>query len=211
VIFAILPVKNPEAAKQRLREVLTAEQRRALARMLFRRTLTELCCADGIDRVVVATNNLECARISRDAGALVLEEAAQVSHSQSADAACRHVEELGASTAMLVPIDVPTVTASDFSQLAASAEAGLIVVPSEDGTGTNALVRTPPSCIESRFGPGSFKAHLDQAALKGVSAQVMRIPGLMFDIDTPEDIDKLLKGPPIPEITAFLESICAWR
>jgi 2-phospho-L-lactate guanylyltransferase len=211
VIFAILPVKNPAAAKQRLREMLTSEQRKMLARMLFRRTLTELCHADGIDRIVVVTSDLESARIGRDAGALVLEETGQVSHSQSADAACRHVEELGASTAMLVPIDVPTVSAADFSLLAASAGPGLGIVPSEDGTGTNALVRTPPSCIESRFGPGSFKAHLDQAASKGVSTKVMRIPGLMFDVDTPVDIDKFLKGPPIPEITAFLESTCAWR
>jgi 2-phospho-L-lactate guanylyltransferase len=191
--------------------MLTPEQREMLARMLFRRTLIELCRADGIDRVVVVTSDRECAHVGRNAGALVLEETAQVSHSQSADAACRHVEELGASTAMLVPIDLPTVTAADFSLLAASARAGLGIVPSEDGTGTNALVRMPPSCIESRFGPDSFRAHLEQAALKGVSTRIQRIPGLMFDIDTPEDIDKLLKGPPIPEITAFLESICAWR
>jgi 2-phospho-L-lactate/phosphoenolpyruvate guanylyltransferase len=211
VIFAILPVKSPRAAKERLREMLTAEQRETLARMLFRRTLATLCSADGIDRVVVVTSDLECARSGRDAGALVLEETAQVSHSQSADAACRRVEELGASTAMLVPIDVPTASAADFSQLAASAGTGLVVVPSEDGTGTNALVRTPPSCIESRFGPGSFKAHLEQAASRGIPAKVLRIPGLMFDIDTPEDIDKLLKGPTVPEITAFLEAACAWR
>jgi 2-phospho-L-lactate guanylyltransferase len=90
------------------------------------------------------------------------------------------------------PIDVPTVTPADFSRLAASARPGLIVVPSSDGTGTNALVRTPPDCIESRFGPGSFRAHLDQALSKGFHADVLRIPGLMFDIDTPEDVAELL-------------------
>ena len=68
----------------------------------------------------------------------------------------------------------------------------MIVVPSSDGTGTNALVRTPPNCIESRFGPGSFRAHLDQALSKGLSAEVLRLPGLMFDIDTPEDVAELL-------------------
>jgi 2-phospho-L-lactate/phosphoenolpyruvate guanylyltransferase len=211
VIFAILPVKNPRAAKQRLERFLTAEQREALARMFFRRTLAALCDAEGIDRVVVVTNDDECGLDARNAGAMIFEESAQVSHSQSADAACRRAEELGASTAILVPIDVPTATSAEFSQLAASAGKGLVVVPSDDGTGTNALVRTPPSCIESRFGPGSFRAHLDQAASRGISTSVLRIPGLMFDIDTPEDIDKLLKGSPVPEITLFLEAACAWR
>jgi 2-phospho-L-lactate guanylyltransferase len=211
VIFAILPVKNPRTAKQRLEGFLTTEQREALARLFFRRTLETLCRAEGIDRVMVVTNDPECAQEGRDAGALIVEETTQVSHSQSADAACRRAEELGASTAMLVPIDVPTATADEFSHLAASAGKGLVVVPSADGSGTNALARTPPSCIESRFGPGSFRAHLEAAASRGISTSVLRIPGLMFDIDTPEDIDKLLKGPPVPEITAFLEAACAWK
>ncbi len=124
---------------------------------------------DGIDRVVVATSDPEFAGHARAPGVMVFDEHEQFSHSVSADAACLRAIELGATTAMLVPIDVPRVTPSDFSQLAASRDApGLIVVPSADGTGTNALVRTPPDVIESRFGPGSFRAHLEQARSKGV-------------------------------------------
>ncbi len=210
MIFAILPVKSPCAAKQRLKQLLTPEQRETLARMLFRRTLAALCHAQGIDRIVVVTSDSECARLGHMAGALVFEEAVQVSHSQSADAACFQAAELGATTAMLVPIDVPAVTADDFTNLAAAAHPGLVVVPSADGTGTNALVRTPPTCIDSMYGPGSFRAHLEQAASKGIPATVQRIPGLMFDIDTPEDVKQLLQGPSISEITPFLEASCAW-
>jgi 2-phospho-L-lactate guanylyltransferase len=117
--------------------------------------------------------------------------------------------EMGASTVLLVPIDVPTVTPADFSQLAASARPGLIVVPSSDGTGTNALVRTPPNCIESRFGPGSFRAHLDQARSKGLDADVLRLPGLMFDIDTPEDVAELLARSHESQVSSFLREACA--
>jgi 2-phospho-L-lactate guanylyltransferase len=117
--------------------------------------------------------------------------------------------EMGASTVLLVPIDVPTVTPADFSQLAASARPGLIVVPSSDGTGTNALVRTPPNCIESRFGPGSFRAHLDQARSKGLDADVLRLPGLMFDIDTPEDVAELLARSHECQVSSFLRAACA--
>jgi 2-phospho-L-lactate guanylyltransferase len=72
----------------------------------------------------------------------------------------------------------------------------VIIVPSADGTGTNALVRTPADVIESRFGKDSFRAHLDQARAKGVAADVMRPPGIVFDIDTPEDIATLLARAP---------------
>ena len=109
MIFAILPVKNPHNAKQRLAGFLDIEQREMLARMLYRQTLAALCQAEGIDRVVVATSDIEIADHARRSGGLVFEEHEQISHSVSADAACLRAMQMGASTAMLVPIDVPTV------------------------------------------------------------------------------------------------------
>jgi 2-phospho-L-lactate guanylyltransferase (CobY/MobA/RfbA family) len=108
----------------------------------------------------------------------------------------------------LVPIDVPLVTREDFTRLAGAARPGVVVVPSADGTGTNALARTPPDVIESRFGPGSFLAHLDQARSRGVAAEVLRLPGLMFDIDTPEDVAELLVRAPDSPVACFLRSAC---
>jgi len=211
VIFAILPVKRPQDAKQRLKGFLAIEQREALARLLYTQTLAALCRADGIDRVAVVTSDAEAAAHARRSGALVFEENQQVSHSVSADAACLRAMELGASTVLLVPIDVPTVTPTDFTRLAAAARPGVVVVPSADGTGTNAVVRTPPDCIESRFGPGSFRAHLDQARSKGVPADVLRVPGLMFDIDTPEDVAELLARTHECEVSSFLRAVCALK
>ena len=121
MIFAILPVKSPKNAKQRLTGFLAVEQRETLARMLYRQTLATLCQAQGIDRVVVVTSDVEIADHARQSGALVFQENEQVSHSASADVACLRAMELGASTVLLVPIDVPTVTAADFTRLAASA------------------------------------------------------------------------------------------
>lgn len=211
MIFAILPVKSPRNAKQRLSGFLTVEQRETLARTLYRQTLTALCQAEGIDRVVVATTDSEVAEHARRSGALVFKETEQVSHSVSADAACLRALNMGASTALLVPIDVPTVTSADFTTLARSARPGLIVVPSSDGTGTNALVRTPPDCIQSRFGPGSFRAHLDQAISKRIPADVLRLPGLMFDIDTPEDVAEFLAMPRECSVSSFLRDACALK
>jgi 2-phospho-L-lactate guanylyltransferase len=229
VIFAVLPVKSPRNAKQRLSGFLSAEQRETLARILYRQTLASLCQAEGIDRVVVVTSDSEIAEHARRSGALVFDENAQVSHSVSADAACLRAIQLGATTVLLVPIDVPLVTPADFTRLAAAARPGapgnpqasprassqpgsqakLIVVPSADGTGTNALARTPPDVIESRFGPGSCRAHLDQARSKSVHSEVLRLRGLMFDIDTPEDVAEFLAGPHESDAATFLRTVCA--
>jgi 2-phospho-L-lactate guanylyltransferase len=215
MIFALLPVKSPQNAKQRLGGFLSPEQREELARTLYKQTLAALCQAKGIDRVVVVTNDSDVAEYARSSGTLVFEEKEQVSHSVSADAACLRAIKLGATTVLLVPIDVPLVTPDDFSRLAAAVRPGpparLIVVPSADGTGTNAMVRTPPDVIESRFGPGSCRAHLDQARLKNVPADILRLPGLMFDIDTPEDVADLLASSHPGDVTTFLRTACALK
>jgi 2-phospho-L-lactate guanylyltransferase len=205
MIFALLPVKAPANAKQRLSGLLTPDQRERLARLMYEDVLEKLCSARGLDRVVVVTSDETAAHHARRAGALVFEEQEQRGHSHSADAAARRAMSLGALTVLLAPIDVPLVTSAEIEELAAKARHGVVIVPSSDGTGTNALLRTPPDIIESRFGPGSFEAHCSQARARGVPAEVARPAGLMFDIDTPEDVAELLVRAPDCRAARFLQ------
>lgn len=207
MIFALLPVKAPKNAKQRLKGFLTPELREALARAMYEEVLATLMSVEGIDRVVVITSDEVAAGRARSAGVDVFEETEQRSHSESADAAARKAMELGATTVILVPIDVPLVTKEEIESLIAAIEPGVIVVPSADGTGTNALVRTPPDVIQSCFGPDSFRKHFDQAHAAGAPVKAMRPPGLLFDIDTPEDIAELLGRAPACRIAGLLKSL----
>ncbi len=200
MVCAVLPVKAPINAKQRLKDFLSPSQREALARLMFQEVFSTLCSVRGLDRIIVATSDRAVADYAGNSGAIVFEEKEQRGHSHSADAAARHAMSLGASTVLLLPIDVPLVTKAEIEDLIGATEpslgGGVIIVPSLDGTGTNALVRTPPDAIASCFGPGSFRAHLDQARQRGVPATVMRPAGLLFDIDTPEDVEELLRRAP---------------
>jgi 2-phospho-L-lactate guanylyltransferase len=205
MIFALLPVKAPAHAKQRLSGLLTPGQRERLARLMYEEVLAALCVARGIDCVVVTTSDAAAADRARQAGALVFEEREQRGHSHSADAAARRAMSLGALTVLLAPIDVPLVTAEEIEELASRTRRSVVIVPSSDGTGSNALVRTPPDVIESRFCPGSFEAHWNQARELGVPAEVARPAGLMFDIDTPEDVTELLVRAPDCRAARFFQ------
>lgn len=199
---AILPVKARARAKERLAGLLTAAQRETLARAMFEEMLEKLTAARGIDRVVVATSDQAVAGHARQSGVTVYEEPDQRGHSHSADRAARRAMEEGAGTVLLLPIDVPLATTAEIESLAEAARPGVIIVPSADGTGTNALVRTPPDAIASRFGQDSFRAHLEQAR----DAVVMRPPGIVFDIDTPEDVAELLRRAPDCRIARLLRA-----
>lgn len=210
MICAVLPVKAPINAKQRLKGFLSPAHREALARLMFQEVFSTLCTVHGLDRIIVATSDPAVADHASHSGAIVFEETEQLGHSHSADAAAARAMSLGAATVLLLPIDVPLVTKAEIEDLINAAERsfdrGVIIVPSSDGTGTNALVRTPPDAITSCFGPGSFRAHLDQAQRRGVRATVLRPAGLLFDIDTPEDVEELLRRAPDSRTAQWLRT-----
>jgi len=207
MIFAVLPVKEFKNSKQRLAGVLTPSQRETLAVTMYRQMLATLGGVRGLDRIGVATSDPTAARYAREAGTELFEETEQRGHSHSADAAARRAMELGAKTVLLLPIDVPLATPADIEELIEAADTDLVVTPDQEGTGTNALVRTPPDAIDSCFGPGSFQKHMQQAEQRNVSVKVVRPAGIVFDLDTPADLEELLKRSPDSSVARFLRAL----
>jgi 2-phospho-L-lactate guanylyltransferase len=192
VIYGVLPVKNPWQAKTRLANVLSPQERETLARAMFSHALRQLTAARGLDRVVVAAQDAAILSEAQRAGAEILAEASQGGHSQSADAAVRQCLARGATSVLLAPIDAPLLRAADIEDLLARSRAApapsLIIVPSWDRTGTNAMVCTPPDLLATAFGPHSFPVHVERARRNGGLVHIAEIETLMLDVDTPEDL-----------------------
>ena len=62
------------------------------------------------------------------------------------------------------------------------------VVPDRHGTGTNALVLSPPDAIRPAFGEGSRDRHVAAAREAGIPFAVEELPSLALDLDTPADL-----------------------
>jgi 2-phospho-L-lactate/phosphoenolpyruvate guanylyltransferase len=71
---------------------------------------------------------------------------------------------------------------------AVGARAEVAIVPDRHGSGTNALLLSPPDAITPAFGPDSRARHLDLARSAGVTVRVEHLPSLLLDIDTGEDL-----------------------
>jgi len=69
----------------------------------------------------------------------------------------------------------------------------MVIVPSRDGTGTNAMLRTPPTLFPSHFGGGSFAKHLAEAENANARVVVRRNSRLEMDVDDEADLRALLK------------------
>jgi len=76
-------------------------------------------------------------------------------------------------------------------QALASAARSVTIVPDRHGTGTNALLLSPPDAIDPSFGPGSRDRHVAAAERAGVPHRVQEVPGLALDVDTPGDLAAL--------------------
>jgi 2-phospho-L-lactate guanylyltransferase len=124
-------------------------------------------------------------------GVRVLADTAQAGQSEAALIGIRHALAEGFERAVLVPGDTPLVERDDLARLLAPAVPGVVIVPDRHGTGTNALVLTPPDAIAPSFGSGSFARHVALAEAAGVPHRVERASALELDVDTPGDLAEL--------------------
>jgi 2-phospho-L-lactate guanylyltransferase len=197
MIVAVIPVKELTRGKQRLQPVLTAAERHLLSKTMLEDVLSVVAICPLLDRVLVITSDAEAAACARQHGSGVIQEARQFRQSQSVDAAAAICGQMGAEGMLTLPLDVPRVTLSDLTRIVekGTSSPGIVLVPSRDGLGTNAVLARPPEAIPFRFGYDSFRAHRQEAEGRGLPCEVCELPNLALDIDEIEDLRCLLEQP----------------
>ena len=191
----LIPVKDPARGKTRLAEYFTLDERKQLAWAMFEDVARAASGASLPDRVAIVTNFDLAAKRAREIGFDVLNEQAQISESASVDWASLILKQQGFETVIRMPADVPLILAEDIDWLL-SVEVpspGALLVPSLDGTGTNAIVRTPPDVFPSRFGPNSLALHQEEAARAGVACVIISRERIALDIDEPAEISLFMQ------------------
>lgn len=189
--LAILPVKSFGAAKQRLAESLGAGARQALAQAMFSDVLGALRHTDELDEIAVITADRAAESVARGQGVIVLVDTVQAGQSPAAQIGIRHALAHGFDRVALVPGDTPLLRAADLAGLLSRSGPGVSVVPDRHGTGTNALVLSPPDAIEPSFGPDSRARHVALAEEAGVPVRIDEVAALALDVDTPDDLAAL--------------------
>lgn len=190
--LAILPIKSFKEAKQRLETGLDAPTRRALAEAMFSDVLVALRRARAVDAILVVTTDRGAQRIAGAYGARLLDDDDR-GHNYAAARGIQTALNERFDRALLVPGDCPALEPGEVDALLArrNDSPSALIVPDRHGTGTNALLLSPPGSIEPAFGPGSCERHLQEAQEAGIHHEVVDVSTLALDIDTPEDLDAL--------------------
>jgi 2-phospho-L-lactate guanylyltransferase len=194
-LWAIVPIRGLATAKTRLGPDLDPAARRRLVELMLRRTLVATRDAASITGTIVVTMDPEAAGVAHAHRAIGLEERAP-GLNEAIVAARTLAEARHARSVLILPADIPAVSASALDSLVARAAtevasgdvARLVaVVPDQHHRGTNALLLTPPSVIGPAFGEDSLAVH--HAAALAVGARWLQLDGpLALDVDTPADL-----------------------
>jgi 2-phospho-L-lactate/phosphoenolpyruvate guanylyltransferase len=191
---AILPVKRFAEAKRRLAAGIEDERREALVAAMLEDTLEAIAGARSIERTVVVSGDPRAQEIGAARDADVLPDPTDEGHVVAALAGIARAEVDGAERVVLLPGDCPLLDPRELDSLLTGVpESFVAIVPDRHGTGTNALVLSPPGAIQPAFGEGSRDRHVAAAREAGIPFAVEEVPSLALDLDTPADVVALTR------------------
>ncbi|MHA1107929.1 MAG: 2-phospho-L-lactate guanylyltransferase [Alphaproteobacteria bacterium] len=188
-IFVIIPVKSLAEGKSRLSGVLSDTERRNLNQDFLRRTLAVTAEIPGAAHTIVVSADSDVLAAAAAHGAGPVPEPAGGGLNAALHAGRAHALSLGAEGVLVVPVDLPLLSAADIAALIASPgdRPCARIAPDERGAGTNALFLAPCDGMDFHFGPDSFTAHIEAARDAGLASSIVHVGRVSFDVDTPED------------------------
>jgi 2-phospho-L-lactate/phosphoenolpyruvate guanylyltransferase len=178
----LIPVKAFARAKVRLSDVLSADERAALAR----RMAAQVVAASGPLPVRVVCDDGEVADWAVSVGATVSWTPGRGLNG-AVQEAVGHAALDGFGRAVVAHADLPF--AADLAALALAAPDEVLLVPDRHGDGTNVLSVPTEAAFRFHYGSGSYRAHLREAARSGLIARTVAAPLLEWDVDVPDDLD----------------------
>lgn len=189
----LVPLKRLEEAKSRLRSLLPGPERAALMRAMLDHVLEAVRAAERPSAVTLVSSDPAAFALARRFGIACWNDRGLPWNEALAAAMGSVVRE---PVVAVVSADLPLASAGDVDELAGLVpERGIVIARALDG-GTNAVAMRPPGVSPTCFGtPKSAARHAALAGARGLRAAILDRPGLAFDLDTPEDAERLLSHP----------------
>ena len=186
-VTAVIPVKALTDAKSRLGKVLGPARRQELVLDMLKHVLRAVL-GSRVQRILVVTRDPTVGAVVAAEGGDWIPDPADTLNASLGEVFRRCWERR--ETPLYLPADLPGLGVSDVHSLldAGAGEKAVVLSPSRNEEGTNALFVPPANRMEPLLGARSFPRHLAQAKRLGIATLVHRSAGLGLDIDTPEDL-----------------------
>jgi 2-phospho-L-lactate/phosphoenolpyruvate guanylyltransferase len=194
-IFAIVPVKSFGNAKSRLGTVLDTHERTRLSAFLVERTICVLKKNSNIDKIILVSSDRRVEKVASRYGAIFLREDSDSGVNSAVNKADEFCIASGAEATLVLPIDLPLMIPEDIDIICKSALSDshcMVICPSYKFDGSNVLLRKPCDIIGTSYDANSYPMHVLAGIRKNIKIRVLFLNRLMIDIDTFQDIKKML-------------------
>lgn len=186
-VWAIVPFKGAENAKRRLSPRLSATVRSRLALAMLNDVLNALVEAKSVDGILLTSRATEAKSIAEKWNVTLYRDKAHTLVDALTYAGDRVKNGLNATTAIIVPGDVPLITGTDVDHVL-HYHADVTIVPDSHKIGTNALVCTPPNAFPLIFDGRSYHPHIEAATRSGLQVRSVQSDAFAVDVDTADDL-----------------------
>lgn len=188
---ALIPVKALREAKSRLTAHLPQERREQLVLDMLQHVIAVLRESRSLEKVSVVSPDtyvLACAQAWGAHG--LIEE--QQGHNPALSTAAQREIATGATALLTISADLPLLCPGDVeNMIGQSLHYNVVLAPSRDGTGTNAVLVRPPLAVPYVFGLHSLQRYTSEAQQRDMPGVLYTSIGTALDIDTIHDLDLL--------------------
>ena len=187
-VFVIIPAKRLDNAKSRLASIFTDDERKHFCLKMLEDVLRTVKSTKRPHEIVVVSQDPMVSKTAKNFEAAYLKEG-KMELNEAVSKGINWCVEMGAASVLILPADIPLVMPRDLDRiLVLGKKASMVISPSRNGKGTNALFLTPPKVSPTFYGPHSFRRHIKEAKKLKVSCRRYESPRLALDIDTIKDL-----------------------
>jgi len=191
--YIILPVKILKESKKRLSNILEADERNELAFTMFLDVVETIVKMKNKVKLIIITQDKRVNEVAVSLGIQVLSEKEAKGQSEAVNLGTDKCIEMNIRSVLTLPADIPLLKTDDLEEIFVNSQnVDVVIVPSRDRNGTNALFRRPPNVMKVEFGDDSYRKHIKTVKSLKIKHVVLDIERLALDIDNVHDLEELL-------------------
>ena len=191
-VFAVVFAKESGRSKRRLFETFSPEECGLLSAALLEDVLVALKASVVLEVAVVGTDSSVRQVVEYCGVSFITQERSDLASAMGKIIAWG--TEKKADSLLLLPANIPLVSSSDIDRILelGSEEPSVVLSPSVKGD-TNAVFLNPSNLIQVQFGPNSFFKLVKKAIDKDVALRFYSSREIALDMNSEEDLCKLLE------------------
>ena len=189
---AIIPVKTFSKAKTRLN--LQPDCKEEICSLMLQEVLRTVSDCKIVNQIILVTKDEDALKIGRQFNAVGIFDD-ELGVNNAINLADEYLSDKNFDCSVIFPQDIPTMTSTDIETLLGFIKStnSVIIVPSRQFNGTNALVRCPSGLMQTKYDLGSYTHQIDAARTRTNNISIALIRRMMLDIDDESDLAFMLK------------------